>query len=1391
MRKVIRKFRKATELGGVKSATVKEEEVMGLPSIDNGKLNEAIRDEPLNTPGVSASAQETVFASKQTRGLQVLKEPVEPGNVEIIFIHGLTGDSHRTWLHPSGIAGAVGQGSLRNHASTLVAEYAALQVGDSKRPKRLIIIAHSLGGLVVKKALIVSAESAYDKDRVLDRHIVGVFFIGTPHRGADLAGYATAMARFLKLTGKRVNDEIVSVLRPDSEVLADVQESFGMWVIRNQNRCLLACFYEEHELPGVGMVVPKKSAILEGCIPLPIPNNHRDMARFSSRNATGYTRILGQIKSMPSTKDSFDETENPQSSRSNDAFETWRRWLKILAFPEMNSRANSIPTAAVDTCAWIFKHPKFQRWVTTQEPQILWILGHPGTGKSTLMKYVAEWPHRSSKDGSISQYITSFYFYNLGAQLQRTASGLLRSVLFQLLQEFPNCVESFKEHQIQLDIAAKDEEVLSGLNLLSLLENTLRNALEVTSVWLFIDALDECGNEMGDPDDETEEVRGLIRDLTNLQHVLGYSTHHLRICGSCRHYPNIASKDGELKIFAEVENVADIKVFVERELQEGIAEAEADVTVRLQNAIAKNALGSFQWTKLVTSKALSMHRAGKSTIQIIRQVQTAPRQLSTLYHNILTSVPQEDRARSLQLFQWACFSRSPLNTAQLRVLMNVQLEPEAQSYSSLEEHPDFIESEVQMERLVQSLSGGLAILQDSYTHRGLSSSSSSSTLPSSTVPSSTVPSSTVPSSTAPSSRSSSPSRHSIDSVSIATVSYTWPQQLYLIHQSVKDYLLDKGLAFLDGSNKPKESLASDASFSIAFTYAMLYTMADVGIGLRRIESRYDSNILLDVARFTTVNYRLLASFFGLVEERMQRYQSSLEGIDMHNVRAAAHRLAQMHMDTSLFEPRICDGVALHVEAYEALENTLEYTGSWGQNLVFRAFYHVKEAINGHGADIQEKLLRSLRPRLIAASSKLLLLQTLRQAVRNDLLQICLATLELMADTDGWYCKLALVTATLYGSIKIIRELLRCRENDTILDSCALEIAVRLGQLTTAEVLLQAGFNPNRQRREGNYFVSSLGLAISSGDKDMCSLLLRYGASVNLPVANGWTPLMLAVATNKGSVLELLISQSANIGAKDFHGLLILDHCRNPALRRRLIESTVTHHSQPSSGARPTQFFIENTLANYERWPPAIKTMMKGKENPKRMGRRGHPPPPPPPPPPRLYFGTRLEPTVLTLLSRKGAVLEHPSIRDLKALVWAVGAGWQPDYEIVKALLSHRHGILGHVTDKAGRTPLDWALDYYAYIRAELGPWHPIVREDVIWLEPPYHPQYNMEPPLKLTPSKAERAYEESRDIVRTLRGLGVLCRECNQECALQAEHVAATEFRRNLETVERAPQQLE
>lgn len=113
---------------------------------------------------------------------------------------------------------------------------------------------HGLGGLVTKKVLCLSEQAIYPHLQQIERCTTAVAFLGTPHRGSDLTPFAASVANILKAGGKRVNKEILQLLDRNSEVLADVEESYGVWLRRNSSRFDLTCFFEELELPAVGMV---------------------------------------------------------------------------------------------------------------------------------------------------------------------------------------------------------------------------------------------------------------------------------------------------------------------------------------------------------------------------------------------------------------------------------------------------------------------------------------------------------------------------------------------------------------------------------------------------------------------------------------------------------------------------------------------------------------------------------------------------------------------------------------------------------------------------------------------------------------------------------------------------------------------------------------------------------------------------------------------------------------------------------------------------------------------------------------------------------------------------------------------------------------------------------
>jgi hypothetical protein len=137
-------------------------------------------------------------------------------------------------------------------------------------------VAHSLGGIVVKKALAMSSQSKFERIRQIEASTSGIVFLGTPHHGSDLAKWGVFFSSLLSLA-KPTNRAAVKLLRKDSEVLGDLQEDFHTLLERRKdkrNRITVVCFYETL-LTCKFWVVPKDSAVIPGELSLPIHANHQ------------------------------------------------------------------------------------------------------------------------------------------------------------------------------------------------------------------------------------------------------------------------------------------------------------------------------------------------------------------------------------------------------------------------------------------------------------------------------------------------------------------------------------------------------------------------------------------------------------------------------------------------------------------------------------------------------------------------------------------------------------------------------------------------------------------------------------------------------------------------------------------------------------------------------------------------------------------------------------------------------------------------------------------------------------------------------------------------------------------------------------------------------------
>lgn len=324
------------------------------------------------------------------------------------------------------------------------------------------------------------------------------------------------------------------------------------------------------------------------------------------------------------------------------------RMLDSLRFREMNLRENQIIDSHRDTFEWVFndqyedsseragRQPggSFAEWLSNDQPQF-WISGKPGSGKSTLMKFLADhqktvellrfqsYPH--------SVVVLKFYFWLHGTELQRTLKGCLCSLLNQLLETNADLVSLLVEGNPNLKRKRTIED-WSPVELRTHLLSALRNT--TGSVVIFLDGLDEL--------DKSSNIRDLLNYADNLSTI-----RNLKSCLSSRQEPVLEQKFAYVpKIrlqdltFDDILGTAADKLTSELQEVDIFSITEAQVE-SLAEQIAKKSEGVFLWAVMVVkSLSLGLHN-GDDIDTLNTRLSILPRDMKALYQQIWARL-QED-----------------------------------------------------------------------------------------------------------------------------------------------------------------------------------------------------------------------------------------------------------------------------------------------------------------------------------------------------------------------------------------------------------------------------------------------------------------------------------------------------------------------------------------------------------------------------------------------------------------------------------------------------------------------------------------------------------------------------------------------------------------------------
>ncbi|KAH9899102.1 hypothetical protein F4778DRAFT_185995 [Xylariomycetidae sp. FL2044] len=672
-------------------------------------------------------------------GLTVLVDPSTP-SLDVVFIHGFTGHPERTWTHkrapngdepptkmrrlkhfsPNGrslywprdilpealpharimtfgydtnIRHVLGSSPTDNNVYSIAWDLLVALEGErgteSSRP--LLFIAHSLGGIVVKEMLRRSYGCKLNRSHL---HTVcnatrGIIFFGTPHGGSDPRGLLQrASENVIRAMGFTVNQQIVNTLLPNSERLQELRDEFAP--MAHELGWLVHSFQESKGLKFLG----GKKVVDDGssCLAYPaieitehILSDHMDICRFSGTDDVEYRKVVRAISRISDC--THHESPNTVDSREDQPADQEQReaLLEALRFDQIDARHATIKRAYTKTCEWFLDQPYFLQWrdpaYHQQHGGFLWLKGNPGTGKSTMMKYLL----RHVNNGKAHGTVLSFFFNARGEALEKTTQGLYRSLLLQLLEAKPDLqAASSRLYHPRLSRPNWSLEHLKELLETAILGHSGR-------LTILVDALDECG-EM--------EVRDMISFLRGVGETAADTGLEVFVCFSSRHYPHITISPG-LKVTLEREqgHDDDIAKYLSKELHIG---GHSKMANTIRQEVGEKAKGIFMWVVLVVQILNREYDHGQMLHALRRKLRDIPEDLHRLFETIIEK-DERNRDQLLLCIQLVLFAPRPLSREELYHAILSDTDKE----NFLPMDADFCTPEV-INRFILSASKGLA-----------------------------------------------------------------------------------------------------------------------------------------------------------------------------------------------------------------------------------------------------------------------------------------------------------------------------------------------------------------------------------------------------------------------------------------------------------------------------------------------------------------------------------------------------------------------------------------------------------------------------------------------------------------------------------------------------------
>ncbi|RDW65283.1 hypothetical protein BP5796_09975 [Coleophoma crateriformis] len=317
------------------------------------------------------------------------------------------------------------------------------------------------------------------------------------------------------------------------------------------------------------------------------------------------------------------------------------------------------------SCSWVAQDTAFQSWWAQDDPQLLWIHGDAGKGKTMMMLALYAEISRRIEQSDPEAVVVYFFCQNTDPRLNN-AAAVLRGLIFHLVVQ--------DQHTL-LDLLRKAldemEKALEGPILIHALFRILTD-LSLKSryarVYLMIDALDECASdlitlliEITESGYHSHKIKWLVtsRNESQIQQHLSSDN---RPCLSLELNSDHVSRAVRTYIDAKVTELARRKGYKRRLIS------------MVKEYLSSKADGTFLWVSLVCKELMQVR-----ALDAKEKLRKFPSGLVPVYERILEQLSApgvEDPQRHLSVLRLVTIAFRPLHVNEIVPLGGLPYDPE-------------------------------------------------------------------------------------------------------------------------------------------------------------------------------------------------------------------------------------------------------------------------------------------------------------------------------------------------------------------------------------------------------------------------------------------------------------------------------------------------------------------------------------------------------------------------------------------------------------------------------------------------------------------------------------------------------------------------------------------